>query len=51
MTQPIRMVYADHNNDSGDWCPFSLVSAPADAETDDPCPQGCAASWVTEATA
>jgi hypothetical protein len=37
--------YNEHNNQLGDWCPWSGVPA---NEDDDACPAGCPASNVGE---
>jgi hypothetical protein len=43
-----RRRYVTHNNDLGDWCPFSHVSAPVDADDEDRCPNGCLQSRVED---
>lgn len=40
---PVRR-YIEHNNDNGDWCPWSGDLAPVGADDDTPCPAGCRAS-------
>lgn len=48
-------VYNEHNNDLGDWCPYS--GEPFDGQWDTAeqdveaqgCPQNCRSSWLDEA--
>lgn len=48
-------VYNEHDNDLGDWCPYS--GEPFDGQWDTPeqdveaqgCPQNCRSSWLDEA--
>lgn len=48
-------VIAEHVNDLGDWCPYSgepfdpAPLTPQDEITEQPCPQLCRGSWVSEA--
>lgn len=42
------LVFNEHSNDIGDWCPFSGEELPADQGKDKRCPQGCRASRIVE---
>ncbi|MBQ1048470.1 hypothetical protein KBX50_08325 [Micromonospora sp. C51] len=41
--------YTEHNNQLGDWCPWSGKHAPADSDDDDPCPALCPDSGTEQA--
>ncbi|MBS2550484.1 hypothetical protein KGQ19_26795 [Catenulispora sp. NL8] len=47
LTEELPRVFADHRNDLGDWCPWSLVSV-TDTYDDDLCPAGCRSSWIDD---
>lgn len=38
-----KLVWNEHNNDSGDWCPWSGATVPASLlrDKDEPCPAMC----------
>jgi hypothetical protein len=42
-------VFNEHNNDSGDWCAWSMCSVTDDVPDDAQCPAGCRASAVEDA--
>ena len=43
------LVYNKHNNDIGDWCPWSGMPFRYDEDPDDAkCPAGCRQSHATE---
>lgn len=44
----IFMVYNEHTNDLGDWCPWSGQEASNSDIEDDACPARCRASRVEE---